>query len=183
MAARLLERPMAANHSTYALLQKTFAANGLSNLSLGTRMIERSGRIIAIHAEGIDVLIQPEAACTACGARKACQGERAGQRISMPLQPGLSLGDSVAITMQSDALIRSALLAYLLPAICLILGAGLGQTIGMNDSTAMIGSGIGLAGGLLAARLLSILFKHGTPKPSLEACLQASNLQPRSTTP
>ncbi|GAB2880320.1 hypothetical protein GCM10027046_05470 [Uliginosibacterium flavum] len=146
-------------------------------------MIERQAKIIAIHADSIQLAVQPEAACSACGARKACQGDSAANVFSLPLQPGLSVGEHVALQMESSTITRSALLAYLLPAISLILGAQIGQSLGHTDGSAMIGSALGLATGLLAARLLAGIFSDAELQPSIHACLQTPSFKTGSTAP
>ncbi|MDP5237975.1 SoxR reducing system RseC family protein [Uliginosibacterium sp. 31-16] len=140
-------------------------------------MIERQGRIIAIHANHMELAVQPEAACSACGARQACQGEKNRTVLSLPLQPGLAAGDQVALSMEAGTLTRSALLAYLLPAITLILGAQLGDWIGRSNVFAMSGAALGLAAGLLAARLLAGFFSHVELQPNVHACFQTPTLR------
>ncbi|MBS1208401.1 MAG: positive regulator of sigma RseC/MucC [Proteobacteria bacterium] len=135
-------------------------------------MIERRGKVIAIHTDSIQVAMQPESACSACGARRACQGEAAGRVFSLPLHPGLRCGDTVSLQMESGTLTLSALIAYLLPAITLILGAWCGEWLGQSDNFAMSGAALGLAGGMFAARLLARLFSHTELQPNVQACFQ-----------
>lgn len=140
-------------------------------------MIERPARVIAIHAEIMQVEVDSASACGQCRSKKNCHGEHSTRVFVLPRAPGLQAGDAVNLGLAAHSLERAALLAYGVPALSLVLGALLGSWLGQNDVASMIGSALGLAGSLLAVRLLAYLFRDTCLKANVEATLQAPNFQ------
>ncbi len=64
------------------------------------------------------------------------------------------VGDAVIISVAEGAVLRAALLAYLLPALFLIVGAAIGTQLAApgSDGWALAGAGVGLGIGLLILR-------------------------------
>lgn len=132
-------------------------------------MIERTGRIIAIHSYSMEVEIATPSACSQCGSAKSCHGPQE-QRIELPLSPGFAKGDSVTLGIEDRQLHGSALIAYLMPTLALMLGAGLGDALSGSNTATFIGAGVGLAAGLLAIRPLSRGLGLGGLTPSVSPC-------------
>lgn len=144
-------------------------------------------RILALHTHSMELAVQPAAACSACGARRSCQGgdeQHGGRVFSLALEPGLAVGSTVTLRLPDERLALGALLAYLLPVLSLLAGAVLGEPLGGNAG-ALAGSGAGLLLGLAAAR--SILRRRGeawfAPQllPSPAAQMPAAPLPPPIT--
>jgi len=139
-------------------------------------MIERPGRVIAIHAEVMDVRVDTAAAaaCSHCASKKTCNGDKDHQFISLPLQPDVHMGDEVILSIPERTVNISALLIYLLPALSLLLGAALGEGIRHSNPAAMLGALLGLIAGLCAARLLAKLFSQDSLAPDVHPCFQTT---------
>ncbi len=62
-------------------------------------------RVLALHTQHMELAVQPAAACSACGARRACQGDGdAGERgaFAVALEPGLAVGSTVTLRLQDE---------------------------------------------------------------------------------
>ena len=79
----------------------------------------------------------------------------------LPNRIDAKVGDAVMISVPEGAVLRAALLAYLLPLLFLIVGAALGTAAG-SDRDALIGAGAGLVGGLLVLRLVQARLAGGS---------------------
>lgn len=89
---------------------------------------------------------------------------------------GARPGDTVTITMPDGGVIKAALLGYLVPLLLGIAGAATGMRLGGADAHALIGLGLGLAGGLLLVRRAS---RRRKPWPRISLQSQVIRLQPR----
>lgn len=137
-------------------------------------MIQRPARIVAIHAGRMEVAWDPASACGSCGSKKACHGNQAEQRLQLPAQAGLAAGDEILLGIEARALNLAALLAWLLPASALLLGAMLGQTLAGSDLAAILGAGGGLGAGLLLARPLARRYAEEHLQTDIQPCFQTS---------
>lgn len=137
-------------------------------------MIQRPARIVAIHAQGMEVAWDPASACGSCGSKKACHGDQAEQRLQLPAQRGLAAGDEILLGIEARSLNLAALLAWLLPALALLLGAMLGQALAGSDSAAILGACGGLVAGLLLARPLARRYADDQMHPQIQTCFQTS---------
>lgn len=146
-------------------------------------MIEVQGRIVAIHREKIRVAIEPDAHCAACATRKTCQGESGNTFVELPPADGLAVGDRISLGMEEATLARSALLAYLIPPVCLICGAGLGDAAGHSDMAAILGALAGLAAGLGMAWAGARLLRPGSLQPVISNCHNHTKFSTRSPAP
>ena len=143
-------------------------------------MIERSARIVAIHAQGMRVELGAPAACAACGAQRNCGGDEPQIQVEMPLLTGAREGDEVLLGMESAGLLRAAALAYLLPALALVLGAALGEILWQGNAGAALGAVLGLGCGLLLAREWST---HRAAEPCARAVSSATASTPNFDRP
>jgi positive regulator of sigma E activity len=145
--------------------------------------MERTGKIIAIHDQSMDVSIQPEAHCASCASRSSCHGDSEKAVISVPLVNAMQIGQSVELHMEESTLTKSALLAYLVPPVCLLIGAGLGDGLFHHDSISIIGAGIGLACGFFLVHRLSRLFSRESLEPTVCHYPQPRDISTRSPAP
>lgn len=134
-------------------------------------MLERSGKIIAIHADCIEVKVDTPSACSHCGSRSSCHGT-GGANVTLPLEAGMHTGDTITLGMEESTVNYSALLAYLLPALSLIAGAWLGNSLSAShaDLFAMTGAALGLGLGMAAAWSLGKLLGPAQQLPVVYAC-------------
>lgn len=97
----------------------------------------------------------PRDACAGCGKRcgiGALATKNQPVILTLPADPGLKLGDQVALGYSEQDVLRVALLGYLLPAAMLVSGALSGHIFLSSDLAAAIGALIGLTFGLWLAR-------------------------------
>lgn len=144
-------------------------------------MMERNARVIAIHATHMEVAVQPAAACSACGARKACQGEAADRVFALPLAPSVQVGSEVSLTIEDHHLLLTAALAYLVPVLGLVFGAALGNALGHGNPAALAGALLGVLAGLLAARAFTARLGDAWNQPALHSCSPLPQSDKRSS--
>jgi len=134
-------------------------------------MLERSGKIIAIHADQVEVKVDTPSACSHCGSKSNCHGT-GGQHVTLPLEPGMHTGDTITLGMEESTVNLSALLAYLLPALSLIAGAWLGNSLSAShaDLFAIAGASLGLGLGMSSAWILSKLVGPTQQMPIVSPC-------------
>lgn len=71
----------------------------------------------------------------------------------LPNLVGATVGDRVILSIQEGAVLRAALMAYLLPVLLLIAGAAVGTAFSDAELTALLGASAGLVLGVLILRL------------------------------
>jgi sigma-E factor negative regulatory protein RseC len=106
------------------------------------------------------VEVVPSAVCPRCAAGKGCGAGILGagsgtRRVEVPVPAGMALaiGDRVAVSLMPENLLAAASIAYGLPLAGAVLGAMAGLYMGAGDLLAAVTASMGLAGGILAARL------------------------------
>ncbi len=127
-------------------------------------LIERNGEVIGFERGMAQIRLERESGCSACGSRGSCaSGSAAAQVIHMVLPERTRLGDQVTVSMPSSSVALAALLGYLLPPVCLLIGAMLAAASYEGDAAAVLGAGLGFVAGLLLARLISrFVFGRGS---------------------
>ena len=97
-------------------------------------MMRSLAQVIAVQPGEITVSCQQQTSCGSCASRDSC-----GTGIVSKALPGrqhqikittdkpAKVGDMVEIGLSERSMLRSAALVYVLPLLCLVLGAGLGQ--------------------------------------------------------
>lgn len=136
------------------------AAGSLGSGGRTVDMVEREGHVVGFSGALTRVRVEAGAACGCCGSRARCGSagsSSAAQIVELALPAGLSglaIGDRVSVATPSANVARAALLGYLLPAACLVLGAALAGIEG-NDTSAALGAVAGLMVGLALVRLIS----------------------------
>lgn len=126
-------------------------------------MIEEQATVAAVEPGLVWVETIRSSACARCSARAGCGQSLMSQVLSadvqaeknylaIPTDRVLGIGQAVWIGIPETAFLRGAFWLYVVPLLTLIGGAvALQQWFG-DDRLALLGAGIGLAGGLIWAR-------------------------------
>lgn len=127
-------------------------------------MIEEQAIVVEAGDGYAWVETRQRSACGACSASEGCGtaalarlwGERRARVRAISALP-LQSGDAVIVGLAEGALLRGALLVYLLPLALLLAGALLGQAAfaGAGEEPAIVAGAAGLGLGCLAARVWS----------------------------
>ena len=125
-------------------------------------MIEEHAVILSLQSEPSQTQttatleIERKTACGLCGQTRGCGNSIWGkffghQTTAFKAQNRINakVGDSVIVGINEKALLKSALLLYILPLVTLFFGAILASQLGKTDGSTMLGAAIGLVLGLL----------------------------------
>jgi len=123
-------------------------------------MIETTARVVSAHNGTILVEPSNESGCGGCKSRSVCGVSGLGKyfsgnrkAIEVHCADGVRVGDELQLSMSAGDMLKSGLLAYLLPSVLALIGAAVGATLGMGDAGAVLGAAVGIAVGLLLGRL------------------------------
>ena len=123
-------------------------------------MIETTARVVS--AENGTILVEPhnESGCGGCKSRSACGVSGLGKyfsgnrkAIKVQCDASVRAGDELHLSMSESDMLKSGLLAYLLPSVLALVGAGVGSSLGLGDAGAVLGAVVGVAVGLLLGRM------------------------------
>ncbi len=123
-------------------------------------MIETSARVI--FAENGTAQVEPtvQSSCGSCQTRSSCGVSGLGKyfsnnrkAIAVHCATDIRAGDELQLTMSEGDLLKAGLLAYLLPSVLSLVGAGMASSSGLGDGGAVIGMLAGFAMGLLLVRV------------------------------
>ena len=125
-------------------------------------MIEERAVILSLQSEPSQTQttatleIERKTACGLCGQTRGCGNSIWGrlfghQATAFKAQNRINakVGDSVIVGINEKALLKSALLLYVLPLVTLFFGAILASQLWQTDGITMLGAAIGLVIGLL----------------------------------
>lgn len=123
-------------------------------------MIEERAVILSLDSmSGIPsatLEIERKSACGLCGQTRGCGNSIWGKLFAHKSTAfkaqnhiNAKVGQSVIVGINESALLKSALLLYILPLITLFFGAILATKINPGDASAMIGAAVGLVLGLV----------------------------------
>ena len=127
-------------------------------------MIEERAVILSLENQSDDTKshsvatleIERKTACGLCGQTRGCGNSIWGKLFAhrssaFKAQNSINanVGDSVIVGINEKALVKSALLLYILPLATMLIGAILTSHFRQTDASAMLGAVIGLALGLL----------------------------------
>ena len=125
-------------------------------------MIEERAVILSLQSEPSQTQttatleIERKTACGLCGQTRGCGNSIWGrlfghQTTAFKAQNRINakVGDSVIVGINEKALLKSALLLYVLPLVTLFFGAILASQLWQTDGSTMLGAAIGLVIGLL----------------------------------
>ena len=125
-------------------------------------MIEQRAVILSLQSEPSQTQttatleIERKTACGLCGQTRGCGNSIWGklfghQTSAFKAQNRINakVGDSVIVGINEKALLKSALLLYILPLVTLFVGAILASQLWQTDASTMLGAVVGLVLGLL----------------------------------
>ena len=124
-------------------------------------MNSAQGQIISLSRNELGtravVAVDAAAACPRCASGKGCGAALLGgemRRVEVLIPNGVSVdkGDVVAISMDSESLLKASLLIYGLPLIAALLGAAVAYGLSLSDAAASIMALAGLIAGIAIAR-------------------------------
>lgn len=125
-------------------------------------MIETSARVIS-SVNGT-VLVEPamESGCGGCKSRSTCGVSDLGKyfstnrkAIAVRCDASVSAGDELNLSMSESDFLKAGLLAYLLPSVFTIAGAGIAASLDFGDAGAVLGAASGFVSGMLIVRSLA----------------------------
>jgi sigma-E factor negative regulatory protein RseC len=123
-------------------------------------MIETTARVVS--SDNGTVMVQPstQSGCGSCGSRSVCGVSGLGKyfsgnrkSIAVKCDANVHAGDELQLSMSEGDMLKAGLLAYLLPSVLALIGAGVAAAYGWGDVGAVLGAAAGVAVGLLAGRL------------------------------
>jgi sigma-E factor negative regulatory protein RseC len=122
-------------------------------------MIETTARVVS--ADNGTVMVQPstQSGCGSCGSRSVCGVSGLGKyfsgnrkAIAVKCDANVRAGDELQLSMNEGDMLKAGLLAYLLPSVLALVGAGVAAAYGWGDVGAVLGAVAGVAVGLLIGR-------------------------------
>lgn len=126
-------------------------------MSCATATEIRASAVVLANAPGrVQLAVTRQSACKACAEKSQCgsrQESTRPQRIWLASSMPLILGQTVAVSMPENALLRAALLMYGLPLTGFMLGLLSGTAFG--DIAALLCAVTGLACGFATVRFLA----------------------------
>ena len=137
--------------------------------------IEGVARVVAEDGGMVWLEPEPTGSCGGCMSAAIC-GHKSGsttrrlaaRRFALPNEYGLHPGDRVVVGIGERSLLRASLTAYGLPLLGMMAAAITAQVLGAGDGMAVPATLGGLAGGLLAARLVArLLSARGDLSPQV----------------
>lgn len=112
--------------------------------------------VVAEVRDGIAVVrvTQAPSSCGRCGEAGGCGKATTGasRQYELPNAVGAKAGDRVVLSVPGGAVLRAAMLAYLLPAVLAIAGAAAATALVGDGVPALAGALCGLLAGALAMR-------------------------------
>lgn len=123
-------------------------------------MIETTARVVS--ADNGTILVEPsnESGCGGCKSRSVCGLSGLGKyfsgnrkAIEVRCDASVRAGDELQLSMSEGDMLKAGLLAYLLPSVLALVGAGIAASFGLGDVGAVFGAAAGIALGLLLGRL------------------------------
>lgn len=150
-------------------------------------MIEQQGIVIGVRDGLAEVDVKGRHGCGGCGEQGSCATAAIGNlftrrrhRIRVNNSIGASTGDVVVIGLRDDDALGLAAVAYLVPVVTMILGAGAGEALVRllatpSEFPVVLGAAAGLFGGLGLFRRLGgrnggpadrVVLLRKEPKPS-----------------
>lgn len=121
-----------------------------------TDRVERRGTVVGFAQGLAHIRLERDADCSGCGSHGSCAtGSAAPKVIVMAVPAHFRRGDPVSVSTPASSVALAALIGYLLPPACLMLGAAAAASAFEGDLAAVLGAVIGLFAGLLLVRLIA----------------------------
>lgn len=124
-------------------------------------LVEGYAHVVAV--EGGTAWLEPEqtSSCGGCASASACGAKGIGtladrleaRRFSLPNHDGLRVGERVVVGVSEKALVKGSLTAFAIPLAAMLFCGAMAQWVAGNDLLSMLAMLVGLALGLLGARL------------------------------
>lgn len=126
-------------------------------------MLETEG--VVIFAEGGDAVVETSrvSACGSCSSSQSCGTTSLSQLLGAKINSfkvlnpvGADVGDRVVIGVEESVLLKSSTILYVLPLVCLLAGAVIGDVlaqVSMKDVYSACGAGLGLVVGFFALKV------------------------------
>ena len=137
-------------------------------------MIEESGRVVALDDGAVWVETVRKAGCGRCDEPGGCgngalarhaRGRVGRVRTLNPQALPVDVGDYVLVGVPEDAVLRGAMLLYMLPLLTLLLGAAAGDRLMPGNAGAIGGA---LAGTAVAFLLIRVLAQRAACDPAAQ---------------
>jgi len=123
-------------------------------------MIETTARVVSTANGTVLVEASTQTGCGGCQSRSVCGVSGLGKyfstnrkAIEVKCEAGVRAGDELQLSMSEGDMLKAGLLAYLLPSVLALVGAGVAASLGLGDGGAVLGAVAGIAVGLLLGRL------------------------------
>jgi sigma-E factor negative regulatory protein RseC len=123
-------------------------------------MIDAPVRVVSAGNGRAQVEPTPQTGCGGCQSRSSCGVSGLGKyfsnnrkAIEVQCDVNVRAGDELRLSMSEGDLLKAGLLAYLLPSVLALVGAGIAAAYGLGDGGAVLGAGFGIATGFLLGRL------------------------------
>ena len=129
-------------------------------------MIEEVGKVVAVNGEQAWVETIRQSACDACSAKSGCGHStlaKLGQKshhIQANCEVEVAVGDQVVVGVPEDIMIRSSMLAYLVPLIAMLILSIVADHLWANELLTAISAASGLGLGFMVLRWHFNRFEH-----------------------
>jgi sigma-E factor negative regulatory protein RseC len=122
-------------------------------------MISAPVRVVSADNGIAQVEPTAQSGCGGCASKSSCGVSGLGKyfshnrkTIAVQCDGGVKAGDELQLNMEEGDLLKAGLLAYLLPSVSALVGAGVAATLGFGDVGAVLGAAAGMASGFLLGR-------------------------------
>ncbi len=106
------------------------------------RVVEHIGRVVAIHPNHVEVMMQQQSACASCHAKGYCNPAEKGREIVVKAkrEKGVSYaeGESVMLLISESNGFRAVFVTYLLPVLLCLVVLVAGSVLGIKESYAAL---------------------------------------------
>jgi len=123
-------------------------------------MIETTARVVSADNGTVMVEASTQSGCGGCQSRSVCGVSGLGKyfsgnrkAIAVKCDANVRAGDELQLSMDEGDMLKAGLLAYLLPSVLALVGAGVAAAYGLGDVGAVLGAATGVAVGLLIGRI------------------------------
>lgn len=151
-------------------------------------MLTETARVVAVESDSLWVETIRQSTCGSCAAQKGCghgllNQIAPGRRNYVRVLPGecstadCNIDDQVLISIPEEVILRGSMIAYVLPVLCMMLGAALSVTLlrGNEDVLAALGALAGLAVGFALVRWHGLVHRNDDSfQPTLVQVVRSS---------
>lgn len=127
----------------------------MNSVTTETSMLEETGRVIAIEGAYAVIETQQRSACGHCNVGDSCGTSvlaglfsKRRNKVRLLNHLNLSVGEGAIIGINESVLLSTAVLAYLLPLLLMIMFAVITNLLGFGDAVSFVFSMLGLFAGM-----------------------------------